>query len=546
MENLSYNKIKLRGDISHRILMSYSRLESSYYRPDYIFNADQSGWAGDWEGRTMLALIKLAQITGKEPSFLEAMLEKMDNYLNCKGYLGEVLPETKLNEQQFAGHNWLLSALIEYYQWRKNEAVLKKINMIIDNLYIPAIGNYLVYPTNPAERVFSGSYGGVIEGSTNNWYTSTDIGCAFICLDALSSAYHVFKNQKVKVLLDEMIEVISRIDLINLSMQTHATLSATRGILQMYKTTSDRKYLEIAASIFETYIKHGMTENYANGNWFNRLLWTEPCAIVDSLICALELFKITREISYLEIAHKIYYNALGHAQRPNGGFGCDICVGHGTEFIKHHGTGICEAYWCCTMRGAVGLSYFGHNIVTIEDNELYFLVYNDMEILYNDITITEKTLYPEQGMTKIKIKNPKGNVLKLWLFIPSYARNVQVTLNGSHLDSIIENGFTAVQIVPGNSEIVIEFEIPLLRAPVVNDQAIEGHFGYWYGFLMLGCHTTASLKLNSIGSLTHINGSNYRINGTEVVLSRIDDVIDMKEDDIVNENRQVLFAETDA
>ena len=42
-----------------------------------------------------------------------------------------------------------------------------------------------------------------------------------------------------------------------------------------------------------------MTATYENYNWFgngHKETWTEPCAVVDSLILALELYRLTKDV----------------------------------------------------------------------------------------------------------------------------------------------------------------------------------------------------------------------------------------------------------
>lgn len=541
MENLSYNSITLRGEISRRILTNYARMESKYYNPDFVFKADTGGWSGDWEGRTMLALISLAQITGNEPSFLEIMIDNIEKHLNSRGYLGKELPKGETDEQQLSGHNWLLSALLEYYLWKQDDRVLNTIHNIINNLYLPAIGHYKDYPIDVHLRTFNGTYDGKITGNSNKWYTSSDIGCAFMCLDVLSTSYALFKIPELKVLLDEMIDVFKSIDFIGLSMQTHATLSATRGIITLYNTTKDDKYLKIAVNIFDLYLKEGMTENYANKNWFNRPCWTEPCAIVDSLICAIELFKITKEIRYLELGHKIYYNAMGHAQRPNGGFGCDVCCGYDTEFIKHHGEGMCEAFWCCNMRGAVGLSYYGLNHFAADEECLYILNYSDSEIRYRGVKITQKTKYPEEGNVKFLIDNEANTEFKIKNYIPSYVSKAKIIVNEKDVSVDIDNGFVELIINSEIRTIEICFDIPLIKNDAMNKQFITKRYSYNHGLLMLGCHTATAIRIDDIKNLEKVDKAKYQIKDTSVILSRIDDLLDLEVELVVQENRQVLF-----
>ena len=57
-----------RGNLAARAGLLASRLEMREYRPETVLNMDQAGWPGDWEGRTILALVRIAETTKKEPA----------------------------------------------------------------------------------------------------------------------------------------------------------------------------------------------------------------------------------------------------------------------------------------------------------------------------------------------------------------------------------------------------------------------------------------------------------------------------------------------
>ena len=62
------SNIKLWGEFQYRILRNFTRLQEKEYRPEFIFKQTAGGysWPGDWEGRTVLALVLLKDITGAE------------------------------------------------------------------------------------------------------------------------------------------------------------------------------------------------------------------------------------------------------------------------------------------------------------------------------------------------------------------------------------------------------------------------------------------------------------------------------------------------
>lgn len=222
----------------------------------------------------------------------------------------------------------------------------------------------------------SGTQIGVFDG----WILSSDVGCAFMSIDGLSHAYKITKDIRIKDLLDEMISVYLAIDKVSLQAQTHCTLTAARGMVRMYQETGDEAYLKGAQEIARLYFEGGgMTATYQNLNWWGRPdSWTEPCAIVDSLMLSGELYKLTANEEYRTLAARIYHNGLATAQRDNGG----------ADTLQ---AGMYEAYFCCTMRLAEGLWYISANrellSAQIEGRVTkHGRIYADGDILYAQVS----------------------------------------------------------------------------------------------------------------------------------------------------------------
>lgn len=178
-------------------------------------------------------------------------------------------------------------------------------------------------------------------------------------IDGLSHYYEVTKDEKTASLIRELEMVFDTIDVVALKAQTHCCLSAARGFLRMYGMTGENAYLNSAVRIAQKYIECGMTDTYQNYNWWGRgNTWTEPCAIVDSLMVMTELYKITKEEAYRTLAARIWHNGFAAMQVGNGGAGTDTTVNAKQPelYCKMY-----EAYFCCTMRLAEGLWYVAEN-----------------------------------------------------------------------------------------------------------------------------------------------------------------------------------------
>lgn len=243
---------------------------------------------------------------------------------------------------------------IRVTQKTKSEKSLGFARGIVENLYLPLIGLYEKYPL---ERNASdeGGVSGNSGETTDGWKLSTDTGCAYMCLDGLSAYYEITRDDRVKTAINRLIDGFMRLDRMKMRCQTHATLSATRGILGMYFATGERDYLEKAVSVYEFYLKHGMTLTYENYNWFGREnTWTEPCAVVDSFVLAVRFYGITKKREYRTLASRIWFNGLSFCHRANGGAGPNACV---TKTQPYLSVSMYEAPFCCTMRYCEGLKF---------------------------------------------------------------------------------------------------------------------------------------------------------------------------------------------
>lgn len=384
-------------ELTTRISLNFKRLaDSSYYQIDEVFAPSQYDWPADKEGRALLAFVSHYKISGEKIPCMTQMLEKLPSKLNEKGYLGSTRSDIIL-EQQLSGHSWLLRGLCEYYEQFSDDYVLEVINNITENLFMNTKGLFNTYPIDRSNKD-EGDVSGNEIGICDNWLLSSDIGCAFMSVDGLSHVYKLTKNPEVKELLDEMIDVYLSIDKKGLRVQTHCTLTAARGMMRMFNVTNDEKYLNGAKQIYDLYVNcGGMTYTYQNLNWWCRPdTWTEPCAVVDSLMLSLELYKATEDESFRKTAARIYHNGFSTLQRDNGGAGTDTLVTDDSpwDYLQAR---TYEAEFCCSMRLSEGLWYINENSkllyaetcgeVAKNENGIYF----DGDIIY---ALADEALLP--------------------------------------------------------------------------------------------------------------------------------------------------------
>jgi hypothetical protein len=547
---IGFKDIKVEGELLTRAMKNYDRLESDIYTPGNVFPIKQDptseGWAGDKEGRTILGLVMEAQATHREPVYLAEIIKIMPSKLNAKGYLGAIQGDT-LNEQQLSGHGWFLRGLCEYYLWKKDENVKKCIQDIIQNLVLTTKGYHKNYPSDPSQRRKNvGAMGGTSQNVINKWLLSSDVGCDFIFLDGVVQAYGLFPTKELKEVVDEMIDSFLKIDLVTIKAQTHATLTGLRALVRYYEITGNITYIQEAEKRYKLYRELGMTENYENFNWFGRPEWTEPCAIVDSYMLAVQLWQYTQNPAYLEDAQHIYFNGICHTQRVNGGFGCDNCPGPKDLSLK---VKTYEAYWCCTMRGGEGLASAIQYTYFTKGNNLYvpFLGNNNATFTVDgkDCLIKQTTAYPF-GTKATFILTPKNGSLNiaLNLFSPSWTTDPQILINGEKAKFSNANGFISLTLnLTKETKVEYSFEMSTKVREAVNPQNTrKGTFAFVYGPLMLGYEGEKEIHFTNKPGMKRLDETHWQMTDGDKSyrFTPIDHLMDAKVKDKTY-RKQILF-----
>lgn len=388
------------------IKKNVGRLSSPPYTIKEVFQNASYDWQGDWEGRALLAFAMHARM-GEEIPCMGQMLSRLPARTKGRMYFGNDFNSSNIDEQQLAGHNWLLRGLLSLAKADVPKAK-EYADKLVENMYLPALDEYGNYPVERSGMV-KGSVSGSIAGRMGNWRLSTDVGCVFISLDGLAEYYKKTGDSAVCEKFKRAIAKFETLDFVSLCMQTHATLSALRGVLTFYEATRDDRHLETVLRIFDLYVKEGMTLTYENFNWFGREdSWTEPCAVVDSLILAIRLYRITGKEEYRTLARRICFNGLLFCQRVNGGAGPNTCVTKQQPFLR---VSMYEAPFCCTMRYAEGLYYMDQNrdlfqetigARIVHENGCYF---RDDKLLVSDETnmFMYKPYYSIDGLSLIEM-----------------------------------------------------------------------------------------------------------------------------------------------
>jgi uncharacterized protein len=526
--------ISAGGDLARRAEQNWRRLQHPAYRVPQVFtNMTADSWPGDWVSRVLINSVLLARSTGKEPTELAKIVRAIPAQLNSDGYFGELIDPSRPREQQLGSpHGWLMRGLCEYHCWTSDELALDLLDTVIRNVAHPVGELWETYPlTSESRPVGAGAVAGG-EWQTDRWLLSTDVGNLFMLLDGLTHAWQLDQSAELKAVIDGGIAQFLRMDLVAVQAQTHATLTVLRALLRLYRLTREDQLLRAVEERYRVYRQLAMTENYANYNWFDRPdTWTEPCAVIDSFIVAVELWQLTDDPAYLEDAHLIWFNAVERGQRATGGFGTDSCAGYNTPILKM-ALGY-EAFFCCTMRGGEGHSAAIQSAYHSRPGELALTFYTDsradLDLGSGRLTVEQSTGYPYEGRVELRVVSTSiSGPITMRLFNPSWMATPQLRLNGNTIPYQTDAGFIVIDPdLHDGDTLVLESSLGKWTRPSHNPHSLDDYRAVHVGPLVLGYEGEARLTLPSPDELVREGDGCYRVNGTDAVLTRINNLSEL-------------------
>jgi hypothetical protein len=551
IKTLGYKNVQVESELKTRLIMSYTRLTDSVYSANKLFakvnGTSSPQWPGDVEGRLILGLTLEAQARHSESSQLKEIINLLPNHLNLIGYFGPVQKDT-VTEQQLSGNGWYLRGLCEYYLWKKDPKIKKYISNVINNLALPTLGYHTVYPIDPNSRKKNvGAASGTTQAAIGLWKLSSDIGCDFIFLDGLVQAYGIVPSCQLKALIDEMVNRFLQIDLVSIKAQTHATLTGLRAIIRYYEITKKPNLLTEVIKRYSLYRENAMTANYENFNWFTRPEWSEPCAIIDSYLLAVQLWQYTQQPQYLEDAQHIYFNAIANTQRANGGFGLNNCGIPGRNSLN---VNIDEAWWCCTMRGAEGLAKAVQYSYFTDSETLIIPTYASStlraKINHHVYEVNQHSEYPFDSTATFTFKTDAAPAaIKLKLFAPSWTLSHSITIDGKSVAYKLDRGFLAFSAeVHDGTQITLKFKMKTGLDKMINKTYSKpNYFTIYYGPLLLGLDTRSVPEVSFLKTpeIYRKDYSTWGIVGSGYRLSPVYHLLDPKVSKASGYSKQILF-----
>jgi DUF1680 family protein len=251
----------------------------------------------------------------------------------------------------------------------------------------------------------------------------------------------------------------------------------------------------------------------------------------------------------------VYFNALSYAQRPNGGFGCDHCVGaDGRVELAPHPE-IFEAPWCCSMRGAEGLAVAARALAATDQEARrvapLFYFEGDATLRFADGTARVRCVseYPSAGRVEWTVLESTLQEPVTWsCFVPPGVADEGMRLRQDGRDvGLVPDGAgfvgAAVSLRAGAH---LELQFPLnvrAEAPAAASRT-EGHRRFACGPLVLGLEASAAATTGVLPSdldFAAEGRARFRCRRTGVVLAPFNDVTYRSEAEARAHRTRLLF-----
>lgn len=291
--------------------------------------------------------------------------------------------------------------------------------------------------------------------------------------------------------------------------KAYETMSCVEGFLEYYKITGKKEYLDLGIRFFDKVIQSDWTIigcSGCNGEFFDHSSLTqtnlitipplqETCVTVTLMGLCQYLLCLTGEGKYVSYMETSAYNALlgaintedqkmkravGYTYVPEGqkapsheGYLFDSYspLYHGTRGRSIGGFKVMEGgktFGCCAADGGRGTGSFPlYLMTTSEDKESYFLnVYDNFEYKYGDFSLSIlANPYGKEG-AEIHVDS-KGKKVTLGLYVPSWAKDFKVKLNGKEIHGEEKKGYLLFQKEFNHDTISVSWNSPLI-ATVLN------------------------------------------------------------------------------
>lgn len=406
-------------------MMAQNQLEDGYYNCCYISKHLEKRWTD----RTDHELYCLGHLTEAAVAYYKAtgkrkLLDMVEKYMN---YVYDVFVVRKEAAFTTPGHEEIELALIKLYDLTSNNKYLEMCKFFINNRGVADEREY-----NGVAHEYSQSHLPVREQFTAEGHSVR--ACYLYCAMA-----DISRKTGDKELLNACEKIFD--DIISRKMYiTGGIGSAGRGeaFTVPYDLPNLTAYSESCAALALAWFAHRMLLLDADSKYSDtveRVLYNNGLSSVSldgRAFFYVNPLEIRTELLERNTSQCNTHENLPITQRKEV-FDCSCCPPNVTRFIA-------------------SVADF---IYTCDSDTVYVHQYIASDTEFNNISICQKTSYPDDGVIVINTKN----VRKIAVRIPSWTKTYAIRLNGETVNAEIVKGYAYVELKNNTNEITITFDM---------------------------------------------------------------------------------------
>ncbi|MGD0940201.1 MAG: beta-L-arabinofuranosidase domain-containing protein [Terracidiphilus sp.] len=437
--------------------------QSPAYTPDFLLEdilatpgRRFTNFSGDTSGRWIGALSTSARVFGDSFPTLHDFVHRVIPFQRQEGYFGSAFHYDHPDDNDMAllwGNGRLLVGFMEYYALTRDPGVLISAKRIGD--FLLRIAPH--FNSQAMADAFSADH-----------YASSYV-CWTQQTEGLAALYAVTRDDRYQDLCAAISLRIER----RPGDHVHGYLTSLRGVLELYRLTSNSSYLNQVIAAWkdiqnsgDTLITGGVPER-----WSPRRQRTEGCAECDWLRLNLGLYSATGDRVYLDTAQNTYFNEFSMNQFATGDYGHARLDSAGVPEIVY-----VRAWWCCTLHGLRAFAELHNAAFRIASNEAYFDFPIDSQIRTEGFSARAQSALAEDGTIRIEIQQANASQ-RLIVFKPSWADNITIARNGNPVRSLTVEKLSAGDVILINYGMSQRVGSHASSAGEVSGQCL--HFGPW-------------------------------------------------------------------
>lgn len=281
------------------------------------------------------------------------------------------------------------------------------------------------------------------------------------------------------------------------------------GVMRQYELTGKKEYKEIADFFWSTVVNHhtyvigGNSDSEHFGrpdNLYNSLsaMTAENCNTYNMLKLTKHLYMLDASPDKPEYSERALFNQILGSQHPQTGmvrYFSPIVGGHSTKGFSDPE----NSFWCCVGSGWENHARYGEQIYFKDLNEdLYVNLYIPSILKWDNrkTEIKQTSDLLQSGNVQVVVNASRKQRFSLFLRMPQWAKDYQVTINGRKYAAKVVDGYIKINREWTNKDCIdLHFEMSIYSEAIPGRSSMRA---FLYGPFVLNAVVPSDTLINAL------------------------------------------------